>query len=223
MNILKKKLNILLLTLLSVLCLDLFFTILGNCSYAMTKSEAFEICRENCGYANLFNAPSENNGNNLLSYNNFLTYLDNQTNNYMFVTKTSTATSNTSFDILFFDTFSEDGNNYSFNLNTNRMGSRKSSYSFNNYYNTNQYTQQANNSNDGTFPTANGTFYMVYGDGEILRASFDIPSQLTFTPYYDKNNLTITVGTRTYNNVYGSYYNATLDLQWRSTRTVITR
>lgn len=64
---------------------------------------------------------------------------------------------------------------------------------------------------------------MVYGNGEILKASFDIPSQLKFTPYYDKNNLTITVGTRTYNNVYGSYYNATLDLQWRTIRTVITR
>lgn len=205
-----------------VISLFVIFSFIKSCSNAMSKSEAFEICRENCGYANLFNAPSENNGNNLLSYNNFLSYLDNQTNNYMFVRKTTTQTSETSFDILFYDTFSQNGNNYSFNVNTNRQGTIKRSYSFNNYYDINGYTISTNGTT-GTFPTGSGTFYMVYGNGEILKASFDIPSQLKFTPYYDKNNLTITVGTRTYNNVYGSYYNATLDLQWRTIRTVITR
>lgn len=147
----------------------------------MSKSEAFEYCKDNCGQSSLFTTNSTSNlqwGNELLSYNDFLTKLDQQNNLVMYVYKDNTITtaSGTVFHINFYDTFNINGNSWTASLNTERY-----QYTKNNFANKDKYFDCKNGTQSGSnirssFPTGNSLyFYMVFINGEIVQASFKLP------------------------------------------------
>lgn len=207
---LKKKLNILFFILLSVLFLGSFST-----SYAMSKSEAFEYCRDNCGFYNYFPCPTppSSYADYLLGYDEFLDYVDQQNNPYMYVYKDDS--SNDWFKVSFFDDITIDGNRLTTTVNTTRYATRKRKGT-NHEYNTQYGTQSSTSAAHLTFPTASNTFYMLYGNGEIIQASFELPpTGLQFIS--GSNYITVNIGDETITDVIVEHKKSTIeDPIWRN-------
>lgn len=180
---LKNKFFILFHILSLVLLLGLFST-----SYAtMSKADAFDFCKENSGYSTLFESPSNNESTNYISYANFLSYLENRTEQYYYVRLDNSLYTQKYFTIEFFDNvINVSDTGFTFVTNEEKTGTNKEFQTYWNWYytrgnTTNKYTSGYTYS----FPTTAVKMYMLYGNGEILAASFDVGPQTSFIPNYD--------------------------------------